>query len=491
MANLLQSSQTQATTAPQYFTDYLSNLASKGTEAATNAQFVGAQPLQEQAFNMAAQNAGQFQAPVQAGQQMATNAANTNISGAAQPYLSAATSASPLNAMQPYAQSAMQTTGAEVGAPMVGQGVGMSGLSAADPYLSGASQSGGLRAAVPYLNQATQSPAELAQQYMNPFINTAVQSMSDIAQRNIRNNLAPAATAAAVGSGQFGSQRGAQVQGQINANAQQDLNSQISQLLASGYGQALTAGGQQNALLGQLGSTAGNLGQQQANLLGQLGSTAGTLTNQQAQNLITGGTNLGNLQQNANQTAATLGGTAATAQGQQNQALLTAAQTAANAAGQQGQLQNTAAQNMGSLGQIGQGMSLADINALATMGGQQQTIGQNEQLFPLNNLSTLSGLMRGYSVPSATKTTAESSPLSVLSGIGAGTAGLFSGSGAAGTGPSVWDNIKKVFGTNFNGNTFGTTNVGDQSGDEDPTGGYWDNNGNWQTGNPPPPDEVT
>lgn len=342
MANLLQSSQTQATTAPQYFTDYLSNLASAGkaaTDPTTGAQYVGAQPLQQQAFQMTGQNVGKFQTPITQAEQLATQAGNTNVTGAAQ------------------------------------------------PYLAGASQSGGLQAAVPYLNKATQSPAELAQQYMNPFINTAVQSMSDVAQRNIRNNLAPQATAAAVGSGQFGSQRGAQVQGQVTANAQQDLNSQIQQLLASGYGQALQAGTAQNANLGQLGSTAGNLGQQQANLLGQLGSTAAT------------------------------------------------------AAANQGQLQNTSAQNLGALGTAGQNMSLADINALSTMGGQQQTIGQNQQLFPLQNLSTLSSLLKGYSMPTTTTTTAEQSPLSALGTIGAGTAGLFQGTGTNGSGPSIFNQL--------------------------------------------------
>ena len=173
MANLLQSSQTQATSAPQYFTDYLSNLASKGTDAAGNAQFVGAQPLQEQAFAMAGQNAGQFQAPVQAGQQMATNAANTDISGAAQPYLNAATSASPLGAMQPYAQNAMQTTGAQVGAPMIGSGAGMSGVSAANPYLQGASASGGLNAAAPFIQAGSQYNAATAAQ---PYLNQAATS---------------------------------------------------------------------------------------------------------------------------------------------------------------------------------------------------------------------------------------------------------------------------------------------------------------------------
>ena len=356
MANLLQSSQTQATTAPQYFTNYLTGLAQAGASQAgvnaqgqydptTGAQYVGAQPLQQQAFQMAGQNVGQFQAPITQAEQLATQAGNTSVTGAAQ------------------------------------------------PYLAGASQSGGLQAAVPYLNQATQSPAELAQQYMNPFINTAVQSMSDVAQRNIRNNLTPQATAAAVGSGQFGSQRGAQVQGQVTANAEQDLNSQIQQLLASGYGQALQAGTAQNANLGQLGSTAGNLGQQQANLLGQLGSTAAT------------------------------------------------------AATNQGQLQNTSAQNLGALGTAGQNMSLADINALSTMGGQQQTIGQNQQLFPLQNLSTLSSLLKGYSMPTTPTTTAEQSPLSAMAGLTTGAAGLFTPNAA---GVTPWSGLSTALGNASN-----------------------------------------
>ena len=484
MSNLLQSSQTQATSAPQYFTDYLSNLANKGTDAAANAQYVGAQPLQQQAFDMVGQNVGQFQAPVQAGVGMATQAGNTDVTGATQPYLAAGTQNSPLSAMQPYANNATAYTGAEAGNPLIGSGASMSGLAAANPYLAGASSSGGLNAAVPYLNKATQSPAELAQQYMNPFINTAVQSMSDIAQRNIQNNLAPAATAAAVGSGQFGSQRGAQVQGQIASQAEQDLNSQIQQLLASGYGQALTAGGQQNALLGQLGSTAGTLGQQQANLLGQLGSTAGNLTNTQASNLITGGTNLGQLQQGANTISSNLAGTAANAQGQQNQANLTAAQTAANAATNQGQLQNTAAQNLGALGQAGQNMSLADINALSTMGGQQQTIGQNAQLFPLQNLSTVSNLLKGYSMPTTTKTTAEQSPLSVLAGVGTGVGALFQGSGTNGTGPTLFknltgkDNISDLFSSIKNSSGASTDMYGNPIGTGG-SSGYVDDNGNF------------
>lgn len=357
MANLLQSSQTQATTAPNFYTDYLSNLATQGQQAAQQAQYVGAQPLQEQAFQMASQNAGVFQPAVAQGQQYAGQAARTNI----------------LGAMDPYAATALATSGAQL----------------AQPYLQTGATMGGLSAANPYLQQATQSPAGLAQQYMNPFINTAVQSMSDIAQRNLQQNLAPQATAAMVGSGQYGSQRGAQVLGQVQRQAEQDLNNQIAQMLTSGYGQALTAAGQQNALLGQMGGT------------------AGTLTNQQAQNIINAGQQLGSLQQAQNQIAAGLGATATSGAANQATAL------------------NQAAQQLGTLGQTGQNMSLADINALATLGGQQQTIAQNRQLFPLTNLSTLSAMLRGYTVPTMTTTQAQASPLSVLAGTTTGLAGLY------------------------------------------------------------------
>jgi hypothetical protein len=134
---------------------------------------------------------------------------------------------------------------------------------------------------------------------------------------------------------------------------------------------------------------------------------------------------------------------------------------------------------------------LADINALATMGGQQQTIGQNQQLFPLNNLSTLSGLMRGYSVPSTTKTTAEMSPLSGLATIGAGTAGLFAGSGTNGTGPNLFSKIVDSFkgatgtsGTGFNASSLpGSMSMDDYNAAingwiKQPDGSYTDSEGN-------------
>jgi len=97
-----------------------------------------------------------------------------------------------------------------------------------------------------------------------------------------------------------------------------------------------------------------------------------------------------------------------------------------------------------------QALGLADINALSTLGGQQQTIAQNQQLFPLTNLSTASGLLRGFSVPTTTKTTAEMSPLSAAATIGAGAAGLvqpkYDSSGSLIKGSSLLDQITKSFG---------------------------------------------
>lgn len=350
MADITQSTQTQSTTAPTYYTDYLSNLASQGQTAANNAQFVGAQPLQQQAFDTAG---------------TAVNAYRPTLDAAGNTLNQAATTASP--------------------------------LSAASPYLSTA---------------ATNNPGEMAASYMSPYARTAAQGLSDISQRNIMNNLAPGATAATVGAGQFGSQRGAQVLGQTQAQANADLNAKIAEMMNTGYGQALQAAGQQQTLLGQLGSTAG-----------QLQST-----------------------------------------GQQN---LTQAGLA------QSQL---AGQN--------QALNLSGLSALSTLGGQQQTIGQNQQNFPLTKLANLAALMQGQQVPSTVTTQMNMSPLSTLFALGTGAGGLFAGTGTNGTGPSMFQQITgKTPAEFFNTATpppDTTTPIVDQSGGENSGGsGTWDDSGNW------------
>lgn len=333
MANLLQSSQTQATQAPSYYTDYLSNLASAGQTAATGAQYVGAQPLQETAFQNVQGAAGAFKPTLTAAENV---------------LLSARDSTSPLSA------------------------------------------------ATDYLTAAGGDPSQTATGYMSPYTTGVVNQIGNIGQRNIMQNLAPQATAGAVGAGQFGSKRGAEVLGQTIQNANRDILGQQTTAMDKAYQSALDAAIKQNQIEQQLGQT------------------AGTLASQGTQNL----TNLGNV--------------------------------------------------AGQLASTNQALNLADINALATLGEQQRTLKQNEQLFPLSNLSTLSGMLRGYNVPTTTKTTAEMSPLSALAGVGAGAVGLFTPStGGATPYDSLTNALKKMtsgevsFGTPVdalqgNTNTYGT-----------------------------------
>lgn len=492
MANLLQSSQNKSTCAPSYYTNYLQNLATKGQQAQCCAQFVGAQPLQQEAFCKAATNFGAQQGTFATAQGLLGCAANQNITGAAAPFLTAGTSTNPLTTLQPYANEATATTGVQVATPDISKGTALCAAGAASPYIQQAaakgglcaaqpalckalgtnilgtaqglickaSSKGGLCAAQPYLNKVSCTcTAELAQSYMSPYLQSAVQNMSDIANRNIQQNLAPLATAAAVGSGQFGSQRGAQVLGQVEANAMQCLNSQIANMENQGYGQALTAAGQKQQICAGLGQTAGTLGeqqqsllaglagttgclaakcastalqagqtagslsQQQQNLLGTLGGTTGQLTASQMQNLINAGGTLGQQQTAANQIAAGLGGTAANAQQAFNTANLQAGQTAGTMAAEQARALTAAGQGLGSLGVQAAGQNLACINALATLGAQCQTIKQNAQCYPFTTLSKLSSLLQGAQIPTSVKTTMCMSP---LSGLAAG-AGLIKG----------------------------------------------------------------
>ena len=249
--------QQQATAAPSWYTDYLSNLSQKGTEAGANAQYVGATPLQQQAFQQTAQNVGSYQPNLQAATNLAQQAGDYNV-------------------------------------------------------------------------------AEAAGKYMNPYTQQVVGALGDVGRRNIEQYLAPGATSAAVGSGQFGSKRGAEVLGQAMNQGLQNLNLEQSKALQTGYGQSLQAAQQEQA--------------------------ARLAASQQFGNL-------------ANQT---------------------------------------------------QSQSLADINALSTLGAQQQTIGQNEQLFPMQTAAQQAALLRGYTVPTSVSSTYtgpipgaySSSPLSQIAGVG-------------------------------------------------------------------------
>lgn len=265
--------QNQVTSAPSWYTDYLSDLAKGVTAGVSNAQYANAQPLQTAAFEKAAKTT---------------------------------------NTYPGYFDQAMQAT----------SNIGSADITA--------------RPVDPKTGQPIPDGQSRIEQFMNPYTTQVVDALGALGQRNIQQFLAPQATASAVGTGQFGSKRGAEVLGQAINTGLMNTQAAQSQALQSGYTEALRA-----------------------------------------------------------------------AQADQTQKL-------------------NAAQQYGSLATAGQAANLADINALATMGSQQQTINQNEQLFPLTAANLGAQALRGYNVPTTVANTYTgpipgayaASPLQQIAGLG-------------------------------------------------------------------------
>lgn len=249
--------QQQQTQAPTWYTDYLSGLANTGNAAAGAAQYVGATPLQQQAFGQVGSNVGNYQPTLNAATNLAATAGASDV-------------------------------------------------------------------------------AQMAGNFMNPYTKNVVDALGVQGRANIERYLAPQATAAAVGSGQFGSKRGAEVLGQAMNSGLQNLNAAQMQALQTGYTQALQAAQNQVA------------------------------------NQLAGSSQLGNL-------------------ATQRQAL-----------------------------------GLGDVNALATLGAQQQQIEQGASLFPMQVAQQQAGLLRGYTIPTSVASTYTgpipgayaASPLQQIAGIG-------------------------------------------------------------------------
>jgi hypothetical protein len=179
--------------------------------------------------------------------------------------------------------------------------------------------------------------AAAAGRYMNPYTQNVVDALGVEGRRNIEKYLAPGATAAAVGSGQFGSKRGAEVLGNAINTGLSNLNLAQSQALQTGYSQALQASQQE----------------QQARLAGS--------------------------------------------------------------------------QRFSDIANQRQALGLGDINAAATIGEQQRALAQNQQLFPMQQLTSQAALLRGQTIPTSTSSSYtgpipgayNASPLSQIAGLGA------------------------------------------------------------------------
>lgn len=98
-------------------------------------------------------------------------------------------------------------------------------------------------------------------QFMNPYTSGVVSEIGRLGQRQFNELLAPAATAGAAGSGQFGSRRGMQVYGNVARDVSSDILGRQTGALQAGYKDALTAALQeqqnQNAIANTLGALSG------------------------------------------------------------------------------------------------------------------------------------------------------------------------------------------------------------------------------------------
>ena len=326
MSNLLQSCSQTQTQAPGYYNQYLNTLATCGVGAAKGAQFVGATPLQQQAFGTVAGAAGSY---------------------------------------KPGLQSAEGTLGAANA-----MATGRSPLASAQPYLQGATACLGARTT----------------KLMNPYVHCVVNQINTLGQQNIQQNLAPQATAGAVGSGQYGSQRGAQVLGQTVANANQQILSQQANALMCGYKTALCGALKQGAICQQTGATAAGAASQGAQNLGNLAKVGACIASTTQQ------------------------------------------------------------------------LGLQGVCALNKMGANQQTILQNQQCFPLSELTKASGLLNGKTIPLTCRQTSTMSGLGAAGAVGSTLASLFSSQNGTSAASSLgnlieggYNAVKCYFGNNSAG----------------------------------------
>ena len=175
--------QNQLTSAPSWYTDYLSDLAkgvTAGTTGPAGATFAGQQPLQKLAFKQAEDTAGAGTYPG-------------------------------------YFDTAMASTKTIGGTDITARPV--------DP-----------KTGLPIANGQSR-----IEQFMNPYTTQVVDALGALGQRNIQQFLAPQATASAVGTGQFGSKRGAEVLGQAINTGLMNTQAAQSQALQQGYTEALRA----------------------------------------------------------------------------------------------------------------------------------------------------------------------------------------------------------------------------------------------------------
>lgn len=132
-------------------------------------------------------------------------------------------------------------------------------LNQAVGYTQGAAANNPMSAANPYFNQANQSSASLVGQYMNPYDTAVVNRLGQLGARNLNENLLPTIGDNFTRAGQYGSSRMQEMTGRALRDVQESTLAAQNQALQQGYGQALTAAGNDLSRYGNLGQAAGNL----------------------------------------------------------------------------------------------------------------------------------------------------------------------------------------------------------------------------------------
>jgi hypothetical protein len=174
----------------------------------------------------------------------------------------------------------------------------------------------------------------------------------------------------------------------------------------------------------------------------------------------------------------------------QAQALQTGYSQALQAAQQEQAARLASSQQLGNLAGTTQQLGMGDVNALATLGAQQQQIDQGQSLFPLQVASNAAGVLRGYTVPTSVSSTYtgpipgaySSSPLAQIAGIGSLMGAIsktpFGDSIGRGLSGLNWGSLGNLFG----GNGSGSLGTGDLMNPPTNDYTYTDDFGNTQTG---------
>lgn len=204
--------------------------------------------------------------------------------------------------------------------------------------------------------------------YMSPYTDSVVQAIADKGTKNFNEKIMPGLQAGAIGAGQFGSTRNADLLGRAAADVQSDITQQQSQALQAGYNTA-----------GTLFNADADRAQQQQNMQASTALQGGSLASGAG---ITGGQQLGGLA-TAEQQLRFGDNQALQAAGQQQQQLnQTGLDTAYN---NQVAKNNAGWDNLDKLNSIVRGVQLPTSTTSTVSGGLSRTQGTS----PISALGSL------------------------------------------------------------------------------------------------------